>query len=99
MCIRDRDKSSIQRLLENTVKKTNEALPSFKGIRSYAYSFTEMLKTTTLKIKRGAEIQQLRDLLEKKKIGWRELIGRNLDQLEDENDGEEEEKDEIEGKE
>lgn len=93
------DKSSIQRLLENTVKKTNEALPSFKGIRSYAYSFTEMLKTTTLKIKRGAEIQQLRDLLEKKKIGWRELIGRNLDQLEDENDGEEEEKDEIEGKE
>lgn len=93
------DGSNIQRLLEDTVKKTNEALPSFKGIRSYAYSFTEMLKTTTLKIKRGVEIQQLKDLLEKKKIGWRELIGRNLDQLEDENNGEseQEEKDDIEG--
>lgn len=94
------DGSNIQRLLEDTVKKTNEALPSFKGIRSYAYSFTEMLKTTTLKIKRGVEIQQLKDLLEKKKIGWRELIGRNLDQLENEKIGESEneEKEEIEGK-
>lgn len=93
------DGSNIQRLLEDTVKKTNEALPSFKGIRSYAYSFTEMLKTTTLKIKRGAEINQIKDLLEKKKIGWRELIGRNLDQLEEEKDGEseQEDKDDIAG--
>lgn len=72
----------IQDTLENYIKEINHLVPSFKGIRSYAYSFQDMIKTTTLKVKRNVETQRLQDLIKREQLGWRDLIGVNLDELE-----------------
>lgn len=72
----------IQDTLDNYIKEINHIVPSFKGIRSYAYSFKDMIKTTTLKVKRNVETQRLQDLIKREQLGWRDLIGVNLDELE-----------------
>lgn len=74
------NREGVLALLGDLVSKTNALLPSFKGIRSYAYSFTEMIKTTTLKVRRGLEVQALQELIARKKWTWREFIGQDLDQ-------------------
>lgn len=76
------DPEFIRKTIEEYIEKANEVLPSFKGIRSYAYSFQDMVKTTTLKVKRSVETERIKETIARAKLGWRELIGQNLDQLE-----------------
>lgn len=78
------DEESIRKTLDQYIKEINKSLPSFKGIRSYAYSFQDMVKTTTLKVKRHVETERIMNLLNRGKLGWRDLIGVNLDLLESE---------------
>ena len=77
------DDNTIRQHLEKLIHDLNASLPSFKGIRQYVFSFQEMVKTTTLKIRRPIEIGNLSALMQKQEIKWRELTGRNLDQLAD----------------
>lgn len=72
----------VQGTLETYIKDINRLLPSFKGIRSYVYSFQDMIKTTTLKVKRNVETERLQNLIKREQLGWRDLIGVNLDELE-----------------
>ncbi|MDD7401496.1 MAG: AMP-binding protein [Eubacteriales bacterium] len=74
--------AEIQATLESYIQEINRLVPSFKGIRSYVYSFQDMIKTTTLKVKRNVETQRLQDLIKREQLGWRDLIGVNLDDLE-----------------
>lgn len=74
--------AEIQATLESYIQEINHLVPSFKGIRSYVYSFQDMIKTTTLKVKRNVETQRLQDLIKREQLGWRDLIGVNLDDLE-----------------
>lgn len=73
----------VKDILASYIGSINKILPSFKGIRSYAYSFQDMIKTTTLKVKRNVETERILDLIQRAKFGWRDLIGINLDELED----------------
>lgn len=73
---------SLTETLDEYIREINRDLPSFKGIRSYAYSFQDMVKTTTLKVKRHVETERIKNLLQREKLGWRELNGVNLDLLE-----------------
>lgn len=75
------DDTTIRHHLEQLIKDINASLPSFKGIRQYVFSFQEMVKTTTLKIRRPIEIGLIGDLMKKLKLNWRELTGKNVDQL------------------
>ncbi len=75
------DEGELKRLLDTVIGEINRHLPSFKSIRHYGYSFQEMVKTTTLKIKRPIEIAALRSFMEQSKLRWREITGRNLDNL------------------
>ena len=75
------DDKSIQQQIEQLIRDINASLPSFKGIRQYVFSFQEMVKTTTLKIRRPIEIGLLSELMEKQKLKWRELTGKNIDQI------------------
>jgi long-chain acyl-CoA synthetase len=75
------DDNTIRQHLEQLIRDINASLPSFKGIRQYVFSFQEMVKTTTLKIRRPIEIGLIGDLMQKQKLKWRELTGKNVDQL------------------
>lgn len=75
------DDNVIRQYLEQLIKEVNTRLPSFKTIRQYVFSMQEMVKTTTLKIRRPIEIDGIREFMAKNKLKWRELTGQNLDHL------------------
>ncbi len=75
------DDITIGQHLEQLIRDINAMMPSFKGIRQYVFSFQEMIKTTTLKIRRPIEIKLLSELMAKRKIKWRELTGKNIDEI------------------
>jgi len=80
--IKPADEAELKKRLDLIISEINRHLPPFKSIRNYTYSFEEMVKTTTLKIRRAIEIASIRSLMKNSKMRWRELTGRNLDQLE-----------------
>lgn len=63
------------------IDEINRSLPSFKGIRSYFYSFQDMIQTTTMKVRRGMEMDNLKVLYEQSKENWQALRGANIDKL------------------
>ena len=75
------DELEIRRMLEHLVKEINARMPSFKSIRYFVFGFEEMVKTTTLKIKRPVEIDRIRALMAAASLQLRELTGRNIDLL------------------
>lgn len=81
----DVSEHQIRAHLDQLIREINSRLPSFKGIRQYVFSFQDMVKTTTLKIKRPIEIAGIRDWLTRHKLRLRDITGRNLDEDHDEN--------------
>lgn len=79
--VKPADEVELKKRLDMIIAEINRHLPSFKSIRNYVFSFQDMVKTTTLKIRRPIEIASIRNLMESSKLRWRELTGRNLDQL------------------
>lgn len=75
--------TELKTMLDDLVKKVNAAMPSFKSIRYYVFGFQEMVKTTTLKIKRNIEVERVRSLMSRTSLKWKELTGRNIDHLAD----------------
>jgi len=79
--VKPADDAELKMRLDLIIAEINRHLPSFKSIRNYVFSFQDMVKTTTLKIRRPIEIASVRNLMESSKLRWRELTGRNLDRL------------------
>lgn len=77
------DDQSIRQMLDQLIQDINAKMPSFRSIRHYVYSFQDMVKTTTLKIKRPIEIERMKQLMQRQQLKWRELTGRNIDTLDD----------------
>ena len=69
----------IVRSIASIVEEVNRSLPSFKSVRSYFYSFKDMVRTTTLKVRRGVELQNIEDMFAKTKVSWQTLRGQNID--------------------
>lgn len=67
--------------LDRVVKEINLQMPEFKGIRNYVYSYEDLIKTTTLKVKRHSEIKMLQERLDRAKVRLRQLTGMNIDLL------------------
>ncbi len=65
--------------VEALIAKVNRTLPSFKVIRSYFYSFQDMVKTTTLKVRRHIEMSRLDEFIRNSKATWQQLRGKNID--------------------
>lgn len=74
---------TITERLEQIMKDVNQSIPTFKNVKSYFYSFKDMVRTTTLKVKRNVEIAHLSELTKKHKLNWRKLIGQNIDKYQD----------------
>ncbi|MCD8498661.1 MAG: hypothetical protein LRY35_01355 [Clostridiales bacterium] len=80
----DVSENQIRAHLDQLIREINSRLPSFKGIRQYVFSFQDMVKTTTLKIKRPIEIAGIREWLAHHKLRLRDITGKNIDQDQDE---------------
>ena len=71
----------IRNRLENVVREINLLIPSYKGIRGFVYSYQDLTKTTTLKVKRYQEINKIQEALDRAKVRVRQITGRNIDLL------------------
>ena len=67
--------------LDQVVKEINLQMPGFKSIRNYVYSFQELIKTTTQKVKRPSEIKRIQEALDRGKVKFRQFTGKNIDLL------------------
>jgi len=67
--------------LDQVVKEINLQMPGFKSIRNYVYSFQDLIKTTTLKVKRPNEIRRMQESMDKAKVRFRQITGMNIDLL------------------
>lgn len=75
------DEQNIKKVLEQIISDINSRMPTFKGIRQYVYSFQEMVKTTTRKIRRPIEISGLSRLMADLRLQWRDINGKNIDEI------------------
>lgn len=71
----------ISAYLNDKVRDANHKMPSYKIVRNYVFSEKDMIKTTTLKIKRPKEQEAIEGALERNNTDMRDMNGRNLDTL------------------
>jgi long-chain acyl-CoA synthetase len=67
--------------LQSEIKRINQDIPQYKIIRYFVISYEDLIKTTTLKIKRPVENKKVTDILEKAKTNMRKANGKNIDEL------------------
>lgn len=75
------DENGIRKLLDNAIKEINKLIPAYKAIRYYVYGYEELVKTTTMKIKRYVETAQIKDLLGNLATSVKTMAGKNIDRL------------------
>jgi long-chain acyl-CoA synthetase len=66
----------MSRLIDAGIKRLNKGIPAYKAIRYFFVTQGELIKTTTLKIKRPAEMEKIRQLLAGQGLEMRKANGR-----------------------
>ena len=56
-------------------------MPAYKIVRNYVFSEEDMIKTTTLKIKRPKEQEHIESKLKECGVSMRDVSGKNFDKL------------------
>ncbi len=75
------DEEFIHRLLIGAIREFNKTVSPYKAIRHFVYGEAELAKTTTLKVKRYMEIDELHRLLAETSASIRTIAGKNVDLL------------------
>ena len=75
------NEDEIKKLLDTAIKDINKLMPVYKAIRYYVYGYDELIKTTTLKVKRYVEADQMRHLLSQLTTTIKSAAGKNIDNL------------------
>lgn len=75
------DDETIRKLLNQTVKDINKQMPAYKMIRYYVFGYAELVKTTTLKIKRYVEAYQIHKVLAHFATTIKNACGCNFDRF------------------
>lgn len=81
--LKDQGFSNIEDALHRLVEDVNKVMPPFKRIRTWFYSFKDMVSTTTMKIRRSVEEENIKHILEDRGLRIRDLNRRNVDELDD----------------
>lgn len=71
----------IAEAIQKEIKRINIDIPQYKIIRYFVISYKDLIKTTTLKIKRPIEQQEVAELLGKAGLDMRKANGKNIDKL------------------
>lgn len=77
------DENAIKKLLDSAVKEINRLMPVYKTIRYYVFSYEELIKTTTMKIKRYVETDRMRALFKNMATSIKNAAGKNIDKLQE----------------
>jgi long-chain acyl-CoA synthetase len=75
------NEEEIRNLLDKAIKEINSQVPVYKKVRYYVFGFSELVKTTTLKVKRYIEINQIHEILKGLTTTVKNTCGRNIDKL------------------
>ncbi|HBQ63912.1 MAG TPA: AMP-dependent synthetase, partial [Clostridiales bacterium] len=75
------DETHLKKLLDTAIRKVNSIMPSFKTVRYYTYGYQDLVKTTTLKVKRYIEVERIRKALAGASTSVKAAAGRNIDAL------------------
>lgn len=75
------DENAVRKFLDNAIKEVNKLMPVYKTIRYYVFGYEELIKTTSMKIKRYVETDQIRILFNNLTTSIKNVTGRNIDRL------------------
>ena len=75
------DDNQVEAYLNDKMHEANHTMPAYKIVRNYVFSEEDMIKTTTLKIKRPKEQEHIEGKLKECGITMREANGKNFDKL------------------
>ena len=67
--------------LGDQMRIVNHKMPSYKIVHNYVFSEEDMIKTTTLKIKRPKEQEAIENKLNAAGVTLREINGKNIDKI------------------
>lgn len=67
--------------LDEQMRIVNHKMPSYKIVHNYVFSETDMIKTTTLKIKRPKEQEAIESKIAEAGLTMRDINGKNLDTI------------------
>ncbi|MDP4180106.1 MAG: AMP-binding protein [Bacillota bacterium] len=68
--------SELASMFDKAIRNINKTLPQYKIIRYFVMTYDDIIKTTTLKIKRPSEFEKIRAALEKKGLEMRKASGK-----------------------
>lgn len=68
-------------MFDAAIRQINKALPQYKIIRYFVMTFEDLIKTTTLKIKRTPEYEKTKEILDKAGLDMRRASGKIIDTL------------------
>ncbi len=71
----------ISEMVQKEIKKMNEDIPQYKIIRYFVLSYEELIKTTTLKIKRPVEYSKVIDQLKNADTNMRKANGKVIERI------------------
>lgn len=66
---------------EAAIREINKTLPQYKILRYFVMTFEDLVKTTTLKVKRPVEYEKTRDMIDKAGLDMRKASGKFIDTL------------------
>ncbi|SCW59753.1 long-chain acyl-CoA synthetase [Ruminococcaceae bacterium YRB3002] len=75
------DDSQVEAYLNDKMHEANHTMPAYKIVRNYVFSEEDMIKTTTLKIKRPKEQEHIESRLKELGVTMRDVDGKNFDKL------------------
>lgn len=75
------DDSDIEAYLNDKMHEANHNMPQYKIVRNYVYSEEDMIKTTTLKIKRPKEQEHIESRLAELGHTMYDMNGKNFDKM------------------
>lgn len=78
---RDATDPEVSDYLSEKMREVNHKMPSYKIVHTYMYSETDMIKTTTLKIKRRKEQEAIETKIAAAGLSVKDLNGKNLDRI------------------
>ena len=73
-----KDDETISKYIEEQVKLVNTKMPIYKAIKYFLFTETDMIKTTTLKIKRPMEEKSIEQYLSENNFTMRSISGRRI---------------------